>query len=101
MRGTNGGTKSLSKRGNILFFSELSICRLETRAPQLCPATPPAKKGFQKCLPVAWMQENGTDISGLSDAYRVDSDQFACVVFPGLRWQFLLMNHAATAVRCI
>lgn len=89
MQGTNEGHKVIRQERKLtLFFSELSILGLETTA--LLNAAPLPRwprRGSRNACQLNGCRNTGADIFGLSDAYRVDSNQFACVVFPGLRWQ--------------
>jgi len=89
MQGTNAGHKVIRQERKLILFSpELSILRLETTAPPTLPCSPTGQVGVPEIL-ASRMDIGilGVDIFGLSDAFRVDSNQFACVVFSGLRWR--------------
>ena len=85
--GTNEDSKWLGKRGNSrLIFSELSILGPEITTPH-SPAGPRA--GSKNAGPMEGMTAGtlGGIFWGRSDASRVGSNQFVCVVFSGLRRQ--------------
>lgn len=88
MQGTNRGHR-VFRQEKKLRCSLLSFQFLGSKPQRLTlPHSPTGQIGVPEIL-ASQVDAGilGVDILGFSDAYRVDSNQFTCVVFSGLSWQ--------------